>query len=155
PLLGSTGNSNPREAAAFRCAFERQPKLLKFLRADTILSQTFSQGEPILDLSTIIAELKSERDKIARTIAALIGSAGVSDKGATRKAAPKRRGGITPAGRRRLSLAMKRRWAQRRAKNLSAKAAAPKRRGRLTPAGRKRLSEAMKKRWAERKAKAS
>src|SRR5208282_5722644 len=136
PLLGSTGNSNPREAAAFRCAFERQPKLLKFLRADTILSQTFSQGEPILDLSTIIAELKSERDKIARTIAALIGSAGVSDKGATRKAAPKRRGGITPAGRRRLSLAIKRR-------------------GRLTPAGRKRLSEAMKKRWAERKAKAS
>jgi hypothetical protein len=54
-----------------------------------------------------------------------------------------------------LSLAMKRRWAERRAKKLSAKTAAPKRRGQLTPAGRKRLSEAMKKRWAERKAKAS
>jgi hypothetical protein len=49
-----------------------------------------------------------------------------------------------------LSLAMKRRWAERWAKKLSAKAAAPKRRGQLTPAGRKRLSEAMKKRWAER-----
>lgn len=130
-------------------------KLLKFLGADTILFQPLSQGEPILDLSTIIAELKSEREKIGRAIAALIESAGVSGKGATRKAARKRQGGITPAGRRRLSLAMKRRWAERRAKNSSAKAAAPKRRGRLTPAGRKRLSEAMKKRWAERKAKAS
>ena len=108
-----------------------------------------------MDLSTIIAELKSEREKIGRAIAALIGSAGVSGKGATRKAARKRRGGITPAGRRRLSLAMKRRWAERRAKKSSAKAAAPKRRGQLTPAGRKKLSEAMKKRWAERKAKAS
>jgi hypothetical protein len=108
-----------------------------------------------VDLSTIIAELKSERDKIGRAIAALIESAGASGKGATRKAAPKRQGGITPAGRRRLSLAMKRRWAERRAKKLSAKTATPKRRGQLTPAGRKRLSEAMKKRWAERKAKAS
>ena len=137
------------------CPLERRRKLLKFLGADTILFQPLSQGELILDLSTIIAELKSESEKIGRAIAALIGSAGVSGKGATRKAAPKRQGGITPAGRRRLSLAMKRRWAQRRAKNSAAKAAAPKRRGRLTPAGRKRLSEAMKKRWAERKAKAS
>jgi hypothetical protein len=127
---------------------------LKFPRADTILFQPLSQGEPILDLSTIIAELKREREKIGRAISALIEGAGVSDKGATGKAARKRRGGITPAGRRRLSLAMKRRWAERR-KNLSAKAAAPKIRRRLTPAGRKRLSEAMKKRWAERKAKAS
>jgi hypothetical protein len=109
----------------------------------------------MVDLSTIIAELKRERDKIGRAIAALIESAGLSGRGATRNAAPKRKGGITPAGRRRLSLAMKRRWAERRAKHLSPKATAPKRRGRLTPAGRKRLSEAMKKRWAERKAKAS
>ncbi len=154
----ATGDSTPHGAPLLCWAFERRRKLLKFLRADTILSilsQLFGQGEPILDLSAIIAELKGERDKIARAIAALIGSAGVSGKSATRKPAPKRRGGITPAGRRRLSLAMKRRWAQRRAKKLSAKAAAPKRRGRLTPAGRKRLSEAMKKRWAERKAKAS
>jgi hypothetical protein len=128
---------------------------LEFLRADTILFQPFSQGEPTVDLSTIIAELRTERDKIGRAIAALIESAGVSGKGATRKAARKRQGGITPAGRRRLSLAMKRRWAERRAKKSSAKAAAPKRRGQLTPAGRKKLSEAMKKRWAERKAKAS
>ncbi len=108
-----------------------------------------------MDLSTIIAELRTEREKIGRAIAALIESAGVVGSGAARKAARKRQGGITPAGRRRLSLAMKRRWAERRAKKSSAKTAAPKRRGQLTPAGRKRLSEAMKKRWAERKAKAS
>jgi hypothetical protein len=108
-----------------------------------------------LDLATIITELKSESEKIGRAIAALIEGMGVRGRVATRKARRKRRGGITSAGRRRLSLAMKRRWAERRAKNLSIKAAAPKRRGRLTPAGRKKLSDAMKKRWAEKKAKAS
>jgi hypothetical protein len=108
-----------------------------------------------LDLDKIIAELKREREKIVRAIATLLEGTGVSSKGPTRKAARKRKGSITPEGRRRLSLAMKRRWAERGAKALSRKTAVPKRRGRLTPAGRKRLSEAMKKRWAERKRKAS
>jgi hypothetical protein len=108
-----------------------------------------------LDLDKIIAELKREREKTGRVIAALLKGAGLSGKRSTRKAARKRKGTITPEGRRRLSLAMKRRWAERRAKGLSRKTAVPKRRGRLTPAGRKRLSEAMKKRWAERKRKAS
>lgn len=106
-----------------------------------------------MDLDKIIAELKREREKIHRAITALLEGAGLN--GATRKVARKRRSSITPEGRRRLSLAMKRRWAKRRSERLSPKTAAPTRRGRLTPAGRKRLSEAMKKRWAERKAKAS
>ena len=108
-----------------------------------------------MDLDKIIAELKREREKIGRAIATLLEGAGVSGKGPTRKVALKRRGSISPEGRRRLSLAMKRRWAKRRAKGLSRKTAAPKKRGRLTSAGRKRLSEAMKKRWAERKRKTS
>jgi len=108
-----------------------------------------------LDLDTIIAELTREREKIHRAITALLEGAGLNAKGPTRKVARKKRSGITPEGRRRLSLAMKRRWAKRRSKRLSPKTAAPKRGGGLTPAGRKRLSEAMKKRWAERKAKAS
>ena len=108
-----------------------------------------------MDLDKIIAELKREREKISRAIATLLEGSGVSAKGPTRKAARKRKGSMTPEGRRRLSLAMKRRWAKRRAKGLSPKAAVPKRRGGLTAAGRKRLSEAMKKRWAERKRKAS
>ena len=108
-----------------------------------------------MDLDKIIADLKREREKIRRAITALLEGAGLNAKGSTRKVARKRRGSITPEGRRRLSLAMKRRWAKQRSKRLSPKTTAPKRRGGLTPAGRKRLSEAMKKRWAERKAKAS
>ncbi len=108
-----------------------------------------------MDLSTIVAELKSEREKIGRAIAALIGSAAMSGSGATRKAARERKGVITPAGRRRLSQAMKRRWAERRLGKTTGKSSASKRRGGLTAAGRKKLSEAMKKRWAEKRKNAS
>jgi hypothetical protein len=122
-------------------------------RQDTVT--TAQSRRTILDLDKIIAELKREREKIGRAIAALLEGAAVRSKGTTRKAGRKRQGGITAEGRRRLSLAMKQRWADRRAKKTSTKTAVPKRRGRLTTAGRKRLSEAMKKRWAERKRKAS
>jgi hypothetical protein len=119
-----------------------------------------------LDLDRIVAELKTEQDRIGRAINALLDGAGVTEptRQSGRKAvAPKRSGGITPAGRRRLAAAMKARWAARRAKSAPisnkatavAKAAAPKKRGGLTPAGRKRLSEMMKKRWAERRKRAS
>jgi hypothetical protein len=124
-----------------------------------------SSKETILDLTKIITELKSERDRIGRAISALLDDAKAAVVGATttRKAAAPastRRGkGLTAAGRKRLSEAMKRRWADRRGKGSSAPkaaaVAAPKRRGGLTPAGRKKLSEAMKRRWAERKKKAS
>ena len=119
-----------------------------------------------MDLDRIVAELKSEQDRIGRAINALLEGAGLT--GPTRRSprkavAPKRPGGITPAGRRRLAAAMKARWAARKAKSaptsnkatVVAKAATPKKRGGLTPAGRKRLSEMMKKRWAERRKKAS
>jgi hypothetical protein len=78
-----------------------------------------------LDLQRIVADLKKERDRLIRAIAALVGSA--SQQGAKKGSAgaPKRagvtrkkRGGITPEGRRQLSLAMKRRWAERRKKGL-------------------------------------
>jgi hypothetical protein len=79
-------------------------------------------------------------------------------------ATSERRGGsLTPAGRKRSSEAMKKRWAKRSVSTgTSRKIAAPvrtateeKKRGGLTAAGRKRLSQAMKKRWAERKKKSS
>ena len=117
-----------------------------------------------MDLNKILADLKSEQDRIGRAISALLGGAGLKRPGRPpggSARAPKRRGGITPAGRKRLAAAMKARWAARKAKSApamnkaasTAKAAAPKKRG-LTPAGRKRLSEMMKKRWAEKKKKA-
>lgn len=76
-----------------------------------------------MDLDRIVEELKKERGRLDRAIAALEESAspGVARKtsvAAQQPAASKRkkRGGITPEGRRRLSLAMKQRWAARRKK---------------------------------------
>jgi hypothetical protein len=115
-----------------------------------------------MDIRQIVSELKKERDRIDRAIASLQGG---SSNGRSRKTAPAkpaaRKGGITASGRKALSEAMKRRWAERRAK--SAKVTGPKvasakpakKRGGMSAAGRKRISEMMKKRWAERRRKAS
>ena len=83
--------------------------------------QTNSQcsKEAFLDLQTIVAELKRERDRLSKAIAALEGtdmrrtslrSAAVVSSRAPRKR--KRR--LTPEGRKRLSEMMKKRWAERR-----------------------------------------
>ena len=116
-----------------------------------------------MDLNSIVSELKREQERIGKAINALLEGAGLkkpAGRPARKTAAPKRRGGITPAGRKRLAAAMKARWAARRVKGSAAsskatpvaKAATPKKRGGgLSAAGRKRLSEAMKKRWAERR----
>ncbi len=76
--------------------------------------------ERTLDIENILSELRKERDRINTAIEALEGGA-VSSAAVKRGAgrAPRsgrRRGGITPEGRRRLSQAMKRRWAERRKK---------------------------------------
>ncbi len=114
-----------------------------------------------MDLSSIIAELKREQERIGHAIASLLGGSTPSTKGDGRKEKRGRKGGMSAEGRRNISLAMKRRWAERRGKGATtssvkakaAKAAPMKdRRGHaLTPAGRKRLSEMMKQRWAARK----
>ena len=108
-----------------------------------------------MDVSSIIAELKTEQQRIGRAIAALLDGASVVRKGRPPKAAGRPKGGISPEGRRRLALAMKRRWAAGKMKKASvAKVkASQKRGGGMSPAARKRLSEMMKKRWAERRAK--
>ena len=72
-----------------------------------------------MDLQKILSELGAERDRINRAIEALDGiasSSAVTKKhvGGARRPS-RRRGGITPEGRR-LSLAMKKRWAQRKKK---------------------------------------
>ena len=74
-----------------------------------------------LDLARIVSELKSERDRIGRAIALLENE---STRTTRRVATPikmapskKRRRGLTPAGRKRLSEAMKKRWADRKKKS--------------------------------------
>jgi hypothetical protein len=74
-----------------------------------------------LDLASIVSELKSERDRISRAIALLENEA---TKTIRRIATPikkaiskKRSRGLTPAGRKRLSEAMKKRWADKKKKS--------------------------------------
>src|ERR1043166_5104731 len=74
---------------------------------------------------------------------------GARQRGAT-TAAPKKKGQLTAAGRRKPSQLMKARWAARR-KAGGAKKAPAKKKGTLTAAGRKKLSELMKARWAARR----
>jgi hypothetical protein len=74
-----------------------------------------------VDIEGIIEELKSERDRIEQVIRLLELSLTTKVRlgrppAAEAKPRSSRRGRLTPAGRRRLSEAMKRRWAERRGK---------------------------------------
>lgn len=77
-----------------------------------------------MDLEKLVADLAKERDRLGRAINALLGSASAALSGGRKKkrvGRPKgtttkkrKRGGLTPEGRKRLSIAMKKRWAERR-----------------------------------------
>jgi hypothetical protein len=76
-----------------------------------------------MNIGQIVSELKKERDDLNRAIAALEGIGGrrsqkakISEKASTAQTSRKRRRGLSAAGRRRISEAMKKRWAERRAK---------------------------------------
>jgi hypothetical protein len=116
-------------------------------------------------LKEVIRKLEQQRAAIERALAALaevdvtVGetSPGTSAAPVTarrgRKA--KRKGGMTPEGRKRLSEALKKRWAAKRAGSAvkpAAKKSAAKRKGGITAEGRARLSEALRKRWAAKRA---
>jgi len=69
-----------------------------------------------MEIDKIVADLKKERDRLVRAIAALAGAGSAATGKRGRKAVSKwgaPRGGITPAGRKRLSELMKKRWAER------------------------------------------
>ena len=80
-----------------------------------------------LDLQRILRELKDERARLDRAIAALDGSSGRGVAGRAYASEPSNSAAARPA----------------------------RRKHRLTAEGRRRLSENMKKRWAERKRKAA
>ena len=114
-----------------------------------------------MDTRTILADLKTELNRLNQAIAALEsldGTATATTPAAI--AAPKqtKRRGLTPAGRRRLSAMMKARWAARRKQVAKPATKATPVRGRRTmsAAARKKIAEAQRKRWAAvKKAKAS
>jgi hypothetical protein len=77
--------------------------------------------EGVLDTGRIVAELKRERDRLSRAIAALEGQpprAAASRTAVPHRAArgKKKRDRLTPEGRKRLSELMKKRWAEKRKK---------------------------------------
>ena len=80
-----------------------------------------------MEIDKIVADLKKERDRLISAITALVGVGGAAT-GAKRGRKPgpkaaatkrKRRGGISKAGRKRLSELMKKRWAERRKKGMT------------------------------------
>jgi hypothetical protein len=110
-----------------------------------------------MDTSSILKDLRAERVRIDRAISALEGLDGAgtlrvtvpSTQPAPVKARGRRR--MSPAGRKRISMMMKARWAARRkqtAKPASTKAGARKP---MSAAVKKRLSLLAKARWAARK----
>jgi hypothetical protein len=64
-------------------------------------------------LNTIIAGLEQQHVAVSRALAALREVEGLGTGTAT-AAEPKRRGGMTPEGKKRLIAALKRRWAERK-----------------------------------------
>ena len=118
-----------------------------------------------MDIQSIVAELRQEASRIEHAIAALVG---LDSQPARRGRPPKRsqakpesvkkRRHMSPAARKRISAAMKQRWAKWKGKSApnKAKAAPKKHAGRkpMSAAMRKKLSAMMKARWAERKTKA-
>jgi hypothetical protein len=83
-----------------------------------------------MELTAIVSELKKERDRLNRAIAALEGTDGVKTGSAKIAAtAPVVRKGksgsrLSPEGRKRLSEMMKKRWAERRKKGTAGRKAA-------------------------------
>jgi hypothetical protein len=83
-----------------------------------------------MDLSHIVSELKNERNRIDRAIAALNGLNGTGIQRTTKTSSvkpaaitAKHRGHLTVEGRKRLSEMMKKRWAERRKRATGRKAA--------------------------------
>jgi hypothetical protein len=71
-----------------------------------------------MDLEKVVRDLTRERDRLSQAIALLSGNSAAPSRRTVPKRAmqAKKRGGLTPEGRKRLSLAMKKRWAERRKK---------------------------------------
>lgn len=115
-----------------------------------------------MDIQSIVTQLRQEAGRIEHAIAALTG---LGSQPARRGRPPKRsqakpasgkkRRRMSPAARKRISAAMKQRWAKRKVKSAPTKVTpvSKKTTGRkpMSAAMRKKLSALMKARWAERK----
>jgi hypothetical protein len=113
-----------------------------------------------MDIQSIVAQLRQEASRIEDAITALTGLGGTQP---ARRARPRKRSQAKPtqvkkghrmsaAARKRISAAIKQRWAKWKGKSALKKAeAAPKKRKPMSAAMRQKLSAMMKARWAAKK----
>jgi hypothetical protein len=111
-----------------------------------------------MDIQTIVSDLKAERNRTDQAISALEGLTSTAPRRgrppkATSPGGSRRR--MSPAARKRISEAMKQRWAKWKGKSSPKQAkATPKKtavRRPMSAAAKKKLSALMKARWAEKK----
>ena len=106
-------------------------------------------------LKDIIARLERQGKAIERALTALREVEGIeaAAPASSSSGTVTRKGGMTPEGRKRLSAALRKRWAAKKAAKVTASPeTAGARKGGMTPEGRQRLAEAMKRRWAVKRA---
>ncbi len=102
-----------------------------------------------MNITKILTDLKSERDRIDRAIAAIEGLGSTGPR-TVRRAARKTASRMSAAARRKLSQLMKQRWAAGKMRPGAKATPAPTsgRNRHVSAAGRKRIAEAAKRRWA-------
>src|SRR6266851_1702008 len=113
------------------------------------------RATPVVDKGILNAAregLELQKQRIDQQITQVRAMLGIRPRGRPRKSAPpapafspqpaSRRGTMSAAGRRRIALAQKKRWAAYK----KAKSGVPKKRT-MSAAGRRRIAEATKKRW--------
>ena len=111
-----------------------------------------------MDIDQVVSELEAEVNRLENAIAALLGLRGSPRRGRPPKSqssqvAPHKRT-TSLAARKRISTAMKLRWAKWKGKAAPKKAASPPKKAArkpMSPAARKKLSALAKARWAARK----
>jgi hypothetical protein len=118
-----------------------------------------------MDIQSVMAQLRQEASRIEHAIAALTGldsqparSGRPPKRSQAKPATGKKRFRMSPAARKRISEAMKQRWAKLKGKSAPKKAPASKKttgRKPMSAAMRKKLSVMMRARWAERRKKAA
>ena len=115
-------------------------------------------GKNSMDIQNLISELKAERSRLDQAISALEGlTSSAPRRGRPPKAASAggKRGTMSAAARKRISAAMKQRWAKWRGKSAPKQVKAPPKKAAarrpMNAAAKKKLSELMKARWAAKK----
>jgi hypothetical protein len=134
------------------------------LRSDTLIAKLCRREGTMNLIEDILNQLKSEGSRLDQAISALEGlaSGSIARRGRSPKSGltygPRKRT-MSAAARRRISAAMKARWAERKrgSKPAATRKPATKKAGsrrQMSPAARRKLSALMKARWAARKKRA-